>query len=90
MADRYASGKDAWGRCDQSGLRCRLRDMRTQWDGLKVHPSWYEEKHPQLEPRRDVSDPQALREPRPDATEPTAYITPLTDLSPDTAGGNGP
>jgi hypothetical protein len=74
----------------RAGCAAGCATCGTQWDGLKVHPSWYEEKHPQLEPRRDVSDPQALREPRPDATEPTAYITPLTDLYPDTAGGNGP
>jgi hypothetical protein len=40
--------------------------MKTEWNGLKVGPDEYEEKHPQLEPRRTVIDPQALRDPRPD------------------------
>ena len=86
-AHRIASGKDAWGICDQSGLRCRLADMRTQWNGLKVHPDWYEEKHPQLEPRRDITDAQALDGPRPDSRESTTYIQPLSELFPDTSGG---
>ena len=41
--------------------------MKTEWNGLKVGPDEYEEKHPQLEPRRTVIDPQALRDPRPDS-----------------------
>ena len=62
----FASGKNAYGISDRSGFRYRLRDMKTEWNGLKVGPDEYEEKHPQLEPRRTVIDPQALRDPRPD------------------------
>jgi len=62
----FASGKNAYGISDRSGFRYRLRDMKTEWNGLKVGPDEYEAKHPQLDPRRRVIDPQALRDPRPD------------------------
>ena len=47
---RFASGKKAWGYSDRSGFRYRLREMRKEWNGLKVGPDEYEAKHPQLEP----------------------------------------
>tara|TARA_R100001510_G_scaffold53993_1_gene56161 strand:- start:2442 stop:2894 length:453 start_codon:yes stop_codon:yes gene_type:complete len=87
---RYASGKDAYGISDRSGFRYRLRDMKTEWNGMKVGFDEYEEKHPQLEPRRRVVDPQALRDPRPEnnkipttvslpvfSTETLRYVTPV-------------
>jgi len=64
---RYASGKKAYGYSDRSGFRYRLRDMRKEWNGLKVGPDEYEAKHPQLEPNYPGPDPTALFEPRPDA-----------------------
>tara|TARA_Y100000114_G_scaffold154371_1_gene176283 strand:+ start:4746 stop:5318 length:573 start_codon:yes stop_codon:yes gene_type:complete len=69
---RYASGKKAWGYSDRSGFRYRLSDMLTEWNGLKVGPDEYEEKHPQLEPIRPGPDPQALFQPRPDQRTETA------------------
>jgi len=45
---RYATGKKAWGFSDRSGFRYRLREMKTEWNGLKVGPDEYEAKHPQL------------------------------------------
>ena len=63
---RYASGRYAWGYSDRSGFRYRLREMRKEWNGLKVGPDEYEAKHPQLEPVRHLVDPEALRHPRPD------------------------
>ena len=63
---RYASGKKAWGFSDRSGFRYRLAEMVVEWNGSKVGPDEYEEKHPQLEPIRPGSDPQALYQPRPD------------------------
>lgn len=63
---RYASGKQSWGYSDRSGFRYRLNEMVKEWNGLKVGPDEYEEKHPQLEPPRVGPDPQALHEPRPD------------------------
>ena len=64
---RYASGKKAYGYSDRSGFRYRLREMRKEWNGLKVGPDEYEAKHPQLEPNYPGPDPTALYEPRPDS-----------------------
>ena len=63
---RYASGKNAYGYSDRSGFRYRLREMRKEWNGLKVGPDEYEAKHPQLEPNYPGPDPTALYEPRTD------------------------
>ncbi len=60
---RYASGKKAYGYSDRSGFRYRLREMRKEWNGLKVGPDEYEPKHPQLEPNYPGPDPTALYEP---------------------------
>ena len=62
----FASNKNAYGICDISGFRYRLREMRKEWTGLKVGPDEYEEKHPQLTPSKQGADPQTLFEPRPD------------------------
>ena len=35
---KYATGKKAWGFSDRSGFRYRLREMKTEWNGLKVGP----------------------------------------------------
>lgn len=68
---RFAAGKDAYGISDRSGFRYKLRDMRREWNGLLVGYDEYEEKHPQLHPRRKLPDAEALRDPRPDTrTEP--------------------
>ena len=61
---RYATGKKAWGFSDRSGFRYRLREMKTEWNGLKVGPDEYEEKHPQLKPSQPGPDPTALYQPR--------------------------
>jgi len=62
---KKASGKKAWGFSDRSGRRYRLRDMRTEWTGVKVGPDEYEEKHPQLNARSHGGDAEALHDPRP-------------------------
>jgi hypothetical protein len=71
----YASGKKAWGISDRSGRRYRLREMKTEWTGSKVGPDEYEEKHPQLYPRKASPDPQALRGPRPDPERGHVYVS---------------
>ena len=40
--------------------------MKRTWDGLLVGPDQWNAKHPQLEPRRHVTDAEALSNPRPD------------------------
>lgn len=61
----YAQGRLAWGACDRCGQRFLLNALRKEWQGLKTCQYCYEPKHPQLEPRRNVSDAIALQEPRP-------------------------
>ena len=68
----YARGKYAYGICDISGFRYKLKDMKKTWNGLLVGPDMYEPKHPQLEPRPPVVDPEALQDPRVTEPEPTA------------------
>ena len=62
----FASNKRAWGICDITGFRYRLRDMKKTWDGLLVGPDQRSPKHPQLERKPTPLDPQALKDPRPD------------------------
>ena len=68
----YAKGKYAYGICDISGFRYKLKDMKKTWNVLLVGPDMYEPKHPQLEPRPPVIDPEALQDPRVTEPEPTA------------------
>ena len=68
----FASGKKAWGICDISGFRYRLRDMKKTWDGFLVGPDQWSPKHPQLNPPHFTADAEALRNPRPARTEPEA------------------
>ena len=67
---KFASGKNAYGISDRSGVRYPLSRMKKEWTGALVGFDEWEPKHPQLEPRRKVVDPQALRDPRPDRVEP--------------------
>jgi hypothetical protein len=62
----FASDQRAYGICDITGFRYRLRDMKKTWDGLLVGPDQWSPKEPQLMPTPAVADPQALRNPRPD------------------------
>jgi hypothetical protein len=63
----YASGKFAIALCDQCGQRFKLNTLKKEWTGFKVCDECYEPKHPQLEPKRNINEPQALLEPRPEA-----------------------
>ena len=67
---KFAVGKNAYGISDRSGFRYKLNEMKREWNGLLVGKDEWEEKQPQLEPRRSITDPQALRNPRPDRIEP--------------------
>ena len=55
---------------DRSGMEFPYKEMVIEWNGARVHTSEYEKKHPQLEPKRFVAEPQGLRNARPDRTEP--------------------
>jgi len=63
----YAEGKRALGICDRCGQEFLLNTLKKEWTGFKVCYECYEPKHPQLETKRMVTDPQALFEPRPEA-----------------------
>jgi hypothetical protein len=80
MGAGYASGKFAIALCDQCGQRFKLNTLIKDWKGFKVCPECYEPKHPQLEPKRNITEPQALYQPRPEATMPvTIYIGATSD-----------
>lgn len=63
----YAAGKFAIALCDQCGQRFKLNVLKKEWTGFKVCDECYSPKHPQLEPKRTINEPQALLEPRPEA-----------------------
>ena len=60
----FASNKRAYGICDITGFRYRLKDMKKTWDGLLVGPDQWSPKHPQLMPKPTPVDPEALKNPR--------------------------
>lgn len=63
---RYSRGKYAWLIDDISGFKIRYKDALTTWDGRRTSKEDFDPKHPSLEPRRVLNEPQALRDPRPD------------------------
>jgi len=64
----FAQGKQAWGICDITGFRYRLREMKWTWDGLLVGPDQWSPKSPQLDPKPKAADPEALKNARPDTS----------------------
>ena len=62
----FASNKRAYGICDITGFRYRLKDMKKTLNGLLVGPDQWSPKHPQLMPKPTPVDPTALKDPRPD------------------------
>jgi len=71
---KFAVGKHAFGISDRSGFRYPLHKMRKEWNGFLVGYDEWEAKQPQLEPRRNITDAQALRDPRPDRKEPLSVF----------------
>jgi len=63
---KLASGKKSVAISDRSGFKIKYTDLKTTWDGLRVEPSEWEPKHPQLTPAKNVIDATALFQPRPD------------------------
>jgi hypothetical protein len=78
----YTTGKYALGICDQCGQQFMLNDLKKEWTGFKVCQECYEPKHPQLEPKRGLTEAQALFQPRPEARLfVTIYVGLTTDSS---------
>jgi hypothetical protein len=70
----YSRGKYSHFISDRSGMRFPYKERAKEWNGSVVHISEYEAKHPQLETRQHIPDPEALREPRTDRTEPAVGV----------------
>ena len=62
----FARGKFAKAVSDRSGLAFPYNEMVKEWNGSLVHYSEFEEKHPQLEPRKHKTDPEALKNATPE------------------------
>lgn len=83
---RYSRGKYSYGISDRSGFKVRYKDMRTDWDGLRVHKSELDGRHPQDYPRKITSEPQVLKDARPDNDDMGTVGTQLRDVIPMTHG----
>jgi len=57
----FARGKFAKAVSDRSGLAFPYSEMVKEWNGSLVHYSEFEEKHPQLEPKKHKTDLEALK-----------------------------
>ena len=53
----FARGKFAKAVSDRSGLAFPYNEMVKEWNGSLVHYSEFEEKHPQLDPKKHMVDP---------------------------------
>ena len=73
---KYAKGKYAFGFCERTGFRYKLKDLVPQikagrMTGLMVGKNMLDEDQPQnfLGRLGDYADPQAVRDPRPDLSQ---------------------
>ena len=64
-----ARGKYAKAISDRSGMEFPYDEMVKEWNGMFVHKSEFEAKHPQLEPRGYAGGERGLLNARPDRTE---------------------
>lgn len=72
---RFSSGKNAKAICDRCGFAYPYPKIRAEWNGSRVCPQCWEEKHPQLDPPNVTPDAEALRHARPDRDEPAVDST---------------
>jgi len=64
-----ATGKHAKAISDRSGMEFPYKEMVHEWNGMFVHKSEFEPKHPQLEPKAHGGDFQGLMDTRPARAE---------------------
>ena len=77
----FSTGKYAKAISDRSGMQFPYREMVREWNGAWVHKSEFEQKHPQLVPRKFRGDAQGLQHARPARTEPAvAHILGLNTM----------
>ena len=60
-----ARGKHAKAISDRSGMEFPYSEMVKEWNGMLVHKSEFEPKHPQIQPKPHGGDAQALLNARP-------------------------
>lgn len=60
--------------CDRTGRTIKASDARQEWNGLWVHKSVWEPKHPQLMVRGKTDD-QTVEPARPEATDVEVEVT---------------
>ena len=84
---KYANASNAYVISDRSGVRYRFKDTRKEWNVLLVGKDEYEEKHPQLDPKHNTTDAEALRDARPERSEPSIEV--LLELNPFQTGSSG-
>ena len=65
----YARGKYAKFISDRSGMEYPYKEMVVEWNGSRVHKSEFEPKTAQDNPKRHMSDTEALQFARPARTE---------------------
>ena len=65
----FARGKYAKAISDRSGMEFPYSEMVREWNGMLVHKSEFEAKHPQLETRSYAGDGHGLANARPARTE---------------------
>ena len=61
----FAKGKYSKAISDRSGMEFPYREMVKEWNGMLVHKSEFEAKHPQLETRHYSGDGHGLADARP-------------------------
>ena len=66
----FARGKYAKAISDRSGMEFPYSEMVREWNGMLVHRSEYEARHPQDEAKHYSVEGHGLRNARPDRTEP--------------------
>ena len=59
--DNYSTGKKAKAISDRSGMAFPYKEMVKEWNGAFVHKSEFEQKHPQLLPKKFRGDAQGLQ-----------------------------
>ena len=63
---RYKTNKKSKAISDITGFKVNYTSLKTTYDNLRVEPSEFDIKHPQLTPAKNVVDATALFQPRPD------------------------
>jgi len=64
-----ATGKYAKAISDRSGMEFPYKEMVHEWNGMFVHKSEFEPKHPQIQPKAHGGDFQGLMDTRPARAE---------------------